>query len=90
MKIKKGFVLRKLKDQNLVVAVGEAAKSFHGMIRLNETGAFLWEELKEEKTKADLVQCLMEAYEIDETRAKNGVEKFLMLLKDVECIDGTK
>ena len=41
MKIKKGFVLRKVGGESVVVPVGEMSKQFHGMINLNETGAFL-------------------------------------------------
>ena len=59
MKIKKGFILRKMGDQHLVVAVGEAAKKFKGMMRLNETSAFLWEQLQEEKTRDELVSALL-------------------------------
>ena len=42
MKIKKGFVLRVVGGEHVVVPVGEMSKQFHGMINLNETGAFLW------------------------------------------------
>ena len=42
MKIKKGYVLRVLKDQNIVVTIGQARSEFHGMIRLNETGRFFF------------------------------------------------
>ena len=43
MKIKNGFVVRKVGGESVVVPVGEMSKEFHGMINLNETGAFLWE-----------------------------------------------
>ena len=43
IKIKEGFLLRKVAGDHVVVPVGEAGKVFHGMIRLNDTGAFLWE-----------------------------------------------
>ena len=38
MKIKEGYVLREVAGQAVVIAVGEASKTFHGMINLNETG----------------------------------------------------
>ena len=38
MKIKNGFMLRKVGAQNVVVAVGEASRSFNGIIRLNDSG----------------------------------------------------
>lgn len=36
IKIKEGFLLRKVAGDHVVVPVGEAGKVFHGMIRLNE------------------------------------------------------
>ena len=50
MKIRNGFMLRKVGGQNVVVAVGAASRDFNGIIKLNETGAFLWELLKSERT----------------------------------------
>ena len=38
MKIKDGFILRSVSDAYVVVPLGEAAKTFNGMITLNETG----------------------------------------------------
>lgn len=45
MKIKNGFVLRDVGGQAVVIAVGEASKTFHGMINLNVTGKEIWQEL---------------------------------------------
>ena len=50
MKIKDGFMLRKVGGQYVVVALGEASRSFNGIIRLNESGKFLWEQLSADKT----------------------------------------
>ena len=45
MKTKSGFMLRQVGGKNVVVAVGKAAEDFNGLITLNSTGAFLWEQL---------------------------------------------
>ena len=55
MKIKDGFMLRKVGGQNVVVAVGKASLEFNGIIRLNETGKFLWEQLKADITEEQLI-----------------------------------
>ena len=39
MKVKNGFILRKVGKQFVVAATGEASKNFNGMIRLNEEAA---------------------------------------------------
>ena len=47
MKINQDFTIQKVGGSYVAVAVGETSKSFHGMIRLNETGAFLWKKMAE-------------------------------------------
>jgi hypothetical protein len=63
MKIKSGFVLRVVGGENVVVPVGEMSKAFHGMINLNETGAFLWRFFSEEHTLEDAIEALCNEYE---------------------------
>ena len=56
MKIKKGFLLRQLDGENMVVAVGEAGRTFSGVIRLNDSAAWCWNQMKEETTKEALIE----------------------------------
>ena len=81
MKIKKGFVMREVGGANVVVPVGEMSKNFHGMINLNETGAFLWKFFCEQHTLEDGVAALLGEYDVEETTAREEVEKFLKTLK---------
>ena len=77
MKIKKGFVLRVVGGENVVVPVGEMSKTFHGMINLNETGAFMWKFFSEEHTLEEGVSALLSEYEVEENVAHADVEKFM-------------
>ena len=87
MKLKSGFVLRQIGGSYVVVAVGLQTLDFKGMIRLNETGAFLWEKLTaEDRTKEDLVAALTAEYEVDETTAANDVDVFVRSLKDADLL----
>ena len=62
----------------MVVAIGEASKSFNGMIRLNETGAFYWKELEQGATPEELVAKTLERYEgVDAETARRDVQAFL-------------
>lgn len=76
MKIKKGFVLRSVGGENVVVPVGEMSKKFHGMINLNETGAFLWRFFMEEHTVEEAVEALLETYEVERENATTDVQRF--------------
>ena len=87
MKIKKGFVIRKVGDAHVVVPVGELSKTFHGMINLNETGAFLWKFFTEDHTIDEGVTALCGEYEVDEEKARIDVEKFANILTKNEFIE---
>ena len=54
MKIKSDFVLSKISNENVVVPVGRLGAQMHGMITLNDSGAFLWKQLQTEKTEDEL------------------------------------
>lgn len=81
MKIKKGFVVREVGGENVVVPVGEMSKTFHGMINLNETGAFLWKFFSEDHTIEEGVAALLNEYEVDEAIARVDVEKFAEIIQ---------
>ena len=77
MKIKKGFVLRVVGGENVVVPVGALSKTFHGMINLNETGAFMWKFFSEDHTLEEGVDALCGEYDVDRERATADVKKFM-------------
>jgi hypothetical protein len=77
MRIKKGFVLREVAGQIMVIATGEASKEFHGMIRLNSSGKDIWTGLQEEKSEDEIVNILVDKYEIDVDTAKQDVATFI-------------
>mgnify|MGYP004503949793 FL=1 len=83
MKIKDGFLLRNVSDAYVVVAVGEAAKDFNGMITLNETGAFLWKALTDGcADKKELVKKLLDEYDVDKALAEKDVDAFIQKLEE--------
>lgn len=64
MKIKDGFVLEEVGGAYIAVAVGERVQSFNGMVKLNSTGAFLWNVLKDNNlTREELVTEVVKAYD---------------------------
>ena len=86
MKIKKGFVVRVVGGEHVVVPVGEMSKSFHGMINLNETGAFLWRFFSDEHSVDEGVEALLGEYEVSEDLARADVTRFAeILMKNGFC-----
>lgn len=86
MKIKSGYMLREVDGVSIVVAIGDESTKFNGMIRLNSTGSFLWKLLSEGCDYNDLLNKMLEVYDVDETTAKNGINGFLNKLKENELL----
>lgn len=87
MKIKDGFIVNKVGSQHVVVPVGEASTERHCMIRLNDTGTFLWEQLGANTTEDALVEALLAEYVVDEDTARADVATFLEKLRDADLLD---
>ena len=79
MKIKEGYIIKKLGAGHVVVTVGEASKDFNGLIRLNSVGAFLWKCIQDgADTKEKLLRTMVESFEgLDEATAKQDLEEFM-------------
>lgn len=87
MKIKEGFMLKTVADSFVVVPTGANIVDFSAMITLNETGAFLWEALKNDVTEEELTSALMSEYEVDEKTAGEDVAEFVAVLRDKKVIE---
>lgn len=85
MKVKEGFILRKVGTQYVVAATGKASENFNGMMRLNESGAFAFRLLQEGITEEELVNRIVAKYDISEEAARADVNRFLAGLKEVDA-----
>ena len=87
MKIKKGFVMRKVAGSAVVIATGEASKSFHGMVRLNATGADIWQGVADGLDENAITDRLMENYEVDREKAYEDVVTTVNKMKEAGFIE---
>lgn len=75
------FLLREVADSLVLVPVGPSTKLFPGMIRLNETGRFVWELLEQEQSEESLADALLDKYEVTREQAAADVDAFLARLR---------
>lgn len=81
MKVKEGFITRKMGKETIVVATGDASKDFNGMIKLNDIGAFLFEEMiANNMEKEELVKELTDKYDVSKEKAEDDLERFVQPL----------
>ena len=76
MKVKGGFILRKIGSKYMAVPVGERTRDVHGMVALNETGAFIWQLLEEDRTEEEVIEKILEEYDVDRETAAGALARF--------------
>lgn len=70
MKIKRGFELREMCGEHIVIGTGVENIDFSKVISLNESAASLWRGVEgKEFTPETLAALLMEQYDVDEITA---------------------
>ena len=87
MKIKDGFVVRELAGQSIVVALGEASKTFNGMIKLNDTGRLFWDLLAEGKSKEEIADKFIAEYDVDRAIAERDINAFVETLQGANILE---
>ena len=89
MKIKKGFVLRQVCGENVVVGEGLDAINFGKLLSLNETAPWLWQQAVEmgDFTVDSLVAKLLEEYEVTEDMARRDVSNIVNEWLKVEVVE---
>ena len=87
MKIKEGFVLRQVLDESIVVASGEASKSFHGMIKLNDSGADIWEWISKGLSEDEIAEKLAEKYELSIEKAKEDTSDMIKQMAEAGFLE---
>ena len=86
MKTRDGFVLRKVGKEQVVVAIGEAAALLNGLIKLDASGVVLWKQLEQGAQQSELVDALLEKYDITREQAEADVDAFLKPLLEIGAV----
>lgn len=75
MKTKKGFNLRQVCEENVIVAEGAENIDFSSIISMNESSAYLWNSIQgKEFGKNNLVELLTQEYDVDADTAAKDVD----------------
>ena len=86
MRIKQGFVVREIAGEYILIPVGETALQIRGMISLSESGYLIYQKLQEDCEKADLIQAVLNEYEVERPVAEADVEDFLDQLRRLDLL----
>ena len=89
MKIKKGFVLREVCGENVIIGEGLGAINFGKMLALNESAAWLWKKAVEmgDFTIESLAEKLCQEYEVSAEEALQDVTEIIGEWQKVNVVE---
>lgn len=89
MNTKKGFTLRNICGEHVIVAEGIENIDFSKIISMNESAAYLWEHIQGGKqfNAEDLAKLLTDEYEVDEETARKDTETVIKQWSEAHIIE---
>jgi hypothetical protein len=82
------YILRELAGECVLIPTGDAAASFNGIITLNPTARFIWDELQTPRSFAALLDRFLDEYEIDRETAENDLAELLQDFEKRHMLEG--
>ncbi len=87
MKLKYEFENVEIDGEIMAVPVGENSEDLHAMLRLNETAAFILEELKEDTTEESIIEKIKSEYDCSGMDVEEYVHSYIEKLKENGIIE---
>ncbi len=80
MKLKDGFVLRKIPGMNVLMPAGNNATAGKRALVLNDTAAFIYELLQQGLSRQQIIERMTGEYDVTPEKAASGFDKTAVLL----------
>ena len=80
------FEITDVAGEYMAIPIGDAAKSFSGIVVLNEATALLLKQMKTTKTEKELVDWLVAEYEVDIDTAQQDIRELLTKLYELGVV----
>lgn len=87
MKLRDGFITYTACGEQIMVAAGDAAQHFRGMIRSNQTAAFIIDCLKNDISRDELIGKLVEKYDAPRDVIARDVDHVLASLNKIGALE---
>lgn len=87
MKIKKELIKRSIAGDTILVPVGKTVYDSNGLFVLNEVAASIWDVLGDCETQDEIVDKILEEYEVSKEEAERDTAEFLGTLREMQIID---
>ena len=88
MKLKSGFILRQIAGENVIMPTGIDTINFNRLITLNESAAWLWENLLDKTFDENIiVHMLIEHYGIGQELAKKDAAQICNSWREIGILE---
>lgn len=87
MKLRYNFIIQDVGGKPIAVATDKKEDSFNGMVKLNSSGRFIFEQLQKYDSLEEIVILLAQKYNIPKEEAQADVTEFITYLADCGLIE---
>ena len=86
MKLKGDFILREVVGETVAIPVGDSLLNFNGMICINAVGEVIWRGLQGEKPRDEILEDILEKFDVTREEAAADMEIFLLQRKECDLL----
>lgn len=85
MKLKPNFITQQIDGTQFLIPIG--GEAFHGIVRSNETAAFIVDMLKNETTEQEIVDAMCREYNAPREVLAADVAEALAKLREINALE---
>ena len=86
MKLREDYMMTSMGEDYVLVPVGKATERFHGVVRLNDSAAFVVRQLQNETDAEKIIDAMDAEYEGTREQFARGVETTLTQLRKIGAL----
>ncbi len=87
MKIKEGFITRKIGDAYYAVSFDSSSAVGNGMVKLSDSAYFIWRMLEEGADEAQILSAMKENFRADEETLRRDISAFVARLSELGVLE---
>ena len=80
MKKTQTFIKRDINGESILIPTGDTAREFNGMITLQGTAGFIWDNIEEATSLEHLIDMITDEFDVDRKTAGSDAIFFIMQL----------
>jgi methyltransferase-like protein len=84
------MVGRRIGDEYVLVPLAGRGADLDSILNLNRVAAFVWEQLDGERSGSDVVEAVLERFDVERARAEQDYLELLETLVEVDAVSHSK